>query len=110
MFNEYNDFPVDEAGDIVAKGHIHHLFETERFEFRRCVEASAVERIIKREKIALSVFIFAEKIDEDRILVSSIMLCHKTSQKTFAGTCSEASSKVQLPKKFFLCARFATSA
>ena len=61
VLGEHDDFPVDEAGDIVAKGHIHHLFETQQFEFRRFVEASAVERVVERKKVRFRVFIFAEK-------------------------------------------------
>ncbi len=89
-----DDLSVDEAGDVVPESHIHHLFETERFEFRRCVKASAVERVVESEEVCLCVFIFAEKIDKDRILIPTIVCCHNTSQKTFAGSCSEASSKL----------------
>ena len=79
VLGEHDDFTVDEAGDIVAKGHIHHLFETQRFEFRRFIEASTVERVVERKKVRFRVFIFAEKIDKDRILISAIVFCHKTS-------------------------------
>ena len=79
MFYQYDDLSVDEAGDIVTERHVHDLFETERFEFYLCFKASAVKRVVESDEVCLCIFIFAEKIDKDRILVSSIILYHKTS-------------------------------
>ena len=81
MLDQHDDFIVNKTGDIVTKGHVHHLFETERLDLCRRIETGTVERIIKREKICLCVFVFAEEIDEDGIFIAAIMFCHKTSVK-----------------------------
>ena len=84
MFYQYDDLSVDEAGDIVAERHIHHLFETERLELDRYVEVSPVERVVESEEVRLCIFIFAEEIDEDRILIPTILLCHKNLREMSA--------------------------
>ena len=38
MLDQYDDFIVDETGDVVAKSHVHYLLKAERFELRRCIE------------------------------------------------------------------------
>ncbi|EPF26781.1 hypothetical protein HMPREF1221_00967 [Treponema socranskii subsp. paredis ATCC 35535] len=81
MLDQHDDFIVNKTGDIVTKGHVHHLFEPERLDLCRRIETGTVERIIKLEKICICVFVFAEEIDEDGIFIAAIVFCHKISVK-----------------------------
>ena len=45
----------------------------------RCVKLCPMQCVVEGEEVRLCVFIFAEKIDKDRILIPTIVCCHKTS-------------------------------
>ena len=63
VLDQYDDLSVDEAGDVIAESHIHHLFETERLELDKCVELCPVERVVEGKEVRLCVFVFAEEIE-----------------------------------------------
>ena len=78
VLDQYDDLSIDEAGDVIAESHIHHLFEPERFELDRCVEFCPMQCVVESEKIRFCVFAFAEEIDENRIFVPPIVCCRTT--------------------------------